>query len=111
MPLSGINTTLKYETTCQKGIEMPIFSYLALPIDGAKEALCADLATLPHCEVIPSDNREVVVLVTDTPDDDTENKLQKRLNTLQSLQSLSLTFGYDDKEDNLVKKSIAAPDG
>jgi len=78
--------------------KMPIFSYLALPIDGAREMLCTDLAKLPHCEIIPSDNREVVVLVTDTPDDDTENKLQKSLNNLQSLQSLSLTFGYDDKE-------------
>ena len=77
---------------------MPIFSYLAMPKSGAKEALCADLAALSHCEVIPSDNQEVVVLVTDTPDETTEDKLQKSLNNLQSLQSLSLTFGYDDKE-------------
>jgi len=54
--------------------------------------------TLPHCEVIPSDNREVVVLVTDTPDEATEDKLQKSLKNLQSLQSLSLAFGYDDKK-------------
>jgi nitrate reductase NapAB chaperone NapD len=77
---------------------MPIFSYLAIPTSGAKETLCCSLATLPHCEVIPSDNREVVVLVTDTPDEATEDKLQKSLKNLQSLQSLSLTFGYDDKE-------------
>ncbi len=77
---------------------MPIFSYLAMPKSGAKEVLCADLAALPHCEVIPSDNQEVVVLVTDTPDETTEDKLQKSLNNLQSLQSLSLAFGYDDHE-------------
>ncbi len=77
---------------------MPIFSYLAMPKSGAKEALCADLAALSHCEVIPSDNQEVVVLVTDTPDETTEDKLQKSLNNLQSLQSLSLAFGYDDQE-------------
>ena len=77
---------------------MPIFSYLALPKSGAKELLCADLAALSHCEVIPSDNQEVVVLVTDTPDETTEDELQKSLNNLQSLQSLSLAFGYDDKE-------------
>ena len=77
---------------------MPIFSYLAIPTSGAKELLCASLANLPHCEVIPSDNREVVVLVTDTPDEATEDKLQKSLKNLQSLQSLSLAFGYDDKK-------------
>ncbi len=77
---------------------MPIFSYLAMPKSGAKEVLCADLAALSHCEVIPSDNQEVVVLVTDTPDETTEDKLQKSLNNLQSLQSLSLAFGYDDQE-------------
>ena len=79
---------------------MPIFSYLAIPTNGAKEALCADLATLSHCEIIVSDNKEVVVVVTDTPDEATEDKLQKSLKNLQSLQSLSLTFGYDDKEQN-----------
>ncbi|BCL62836.1 hypothetical protein DGMP_35290 [Desulfomarina profundi] len=77
---------------------MPIFSYLAIPANGAKEMLCADLASLSHCEVIPSDNREVVVLVTDTPDKATEEKLQEKLKQLQTLQSLSLTFGYDDEK-------------
>ncbi len=78
---------------------MPIFSYIAIPATGAKEALCADLATLPHCEVIPAENEEVIVLVTDTPDESTEDNLQKKLHNLKSLQSLSLTFGYDDKEE------------
>jgi nitrate reductase NapAB chaperone NapD len=77
---------------------MPIFSYLAIPANGAKEMLCADLASLPHCEVIPSDNREVVVLITDAPDKTTEDKLQEKLKQLQTLQSLSLTFGYDDEQ-------------
>ncbi len=77
---------------------MPILSYLAIPKGGAIDALLSDLTALPHCEAIPSDNQEVVVLVTDTPDKDTEEKLQKSLNDLHSLQSLSLTFGYDDQE-------------
>jgi len=77
---------------------MPIFSYLAIPKNGAKEKLCAELTALSHCEVIPADNQDVVVLVTDTPDETTEEALQKTLKSLQSLQSLSLTFGYDDNE-------------
>jgi len=75
---------------------MPIFSYLAIPRDGAKETLCADLATLDHCRVIPAQNHEIVVLITDTPDETTEEALQESLKNLQSLQSLNLAFGYDE---------------
>lgn len=77
---------------------MPIFSYVAIPANGDKETLCADLIAMQHCEVIPADNKDVIVLVTDTPDENTEKKLQQTLKNLQSLQSLSLAFGYDDNE-------------
>jgi len=73
---------------------MPIFSYLALPKTGGMEQLTADLSAMEHCEVIPSDNREVVVLVTDTPDEKAEKELQYMLKKNTSLQSLSMTFGH-----------------
>ena len=76
---------------------MPVFSYLAIPRSGAKETLCAELSALSYCQVIPSTNQEVVVLVTDTPDETSEEALQVHLQKLQSLQSLSLAFGYDEK--------------
>ena len=60
--------------------------------------MCNDLAALEFCQLIPSENQDVVVLVTDTPDENTEKQLQKTLKNLPSLQSLSLTFGYDEKE-------------
>jgi nitrate reductase NapAB chaperone NapD len=77
---------------------MPIFSYLAMPKEGTRESMCKDLAALEFCQLIPSENQDVVVLVTDTPDENTEKRLQKTLKNLPSLQSLSLTFGYDEKE-------------
>ena len=73
---------------------MPILSYLVLPEAGAMEQLCTDLSTMEGCEIIPSNNEEVVVLVTDTPDEKTEETLQKTLKNLPSLQSLSMTFGH-----------------
>ena len=73
---------------------MPILSYLVLPQAGAMEQLCTDLSAMECCEIIPSDNQEVVVLVTDTPDEKTEKTLQKTLKNLPSLQSLSMTFGH-----------------
>lgn len=74
---------------------MPIFSYLAVPRTGAKGLLSTALARLPHCSVIPADNHDVVVLITDTPDQSAEEALQKELKELPCLQSLSLVFGYD----------------
>jgi len=74
---------------------MPILSYLVLPQAGAMEQLCTNLSAMEYCEIIPSDNEEVVVLVTDTPDDKTEKTLQKTLKTLPSLQSISMTFGHN----------------
>lgn len=77
---------------------MPIFSYLAMPQENARKSLCSELSALSYCEVIPAENQDVVVLVTDTPDDIAERKLQETLKSLPSLQSLSLAFGYDEKE-------------
>jgi nitrate reductase NapAB chaperone NapD len=74
---------------------MPILSFLALPQTGAMEQLCADLSAMEYCEIIPAENQEVVILVTDTPDDKAEKDLQKSLQILPSLQSLSMTFGHN----------------
>lgn len=77
---------------------MPVLSYLVLPQTGAMEQLCADLSTMQHCEIIPADNKDVVVLVTDTPDDKTEKDLQETLKNLPSVQSLSMTFGHNAEQ-------------
>jgi hypothetical protein len=37
-----------------------------------------------------------LILVTDTPDEETEKKLQEKLKTLKSLESLGMTFGHTD---------------
>ena len=75
---------------------MPIFSYLAHPVQGAKEQLVRDLAAMDFCEVTPAENEAVLILITDTPDEETEKKLQEKLNSLKSLESLSMTFGHTD---------------
>ena len=75
---------------------MPVFSYLAYPVKGAKKQLLRDLSDLEHCEVIPSENEEILILVTDTPDEEKEKELQEELKGLRSLGSLSMTFGHVD---------------
>ena len=73
---------------------MPVFSYLAYPVPGAKEELLRDLATLDYCEAVPAENEEILILVTDTPDEKKEKELQKKLKELKSLESLGMTFGH-----------------
>jgi nitrate reductase NapAB chaperone NapD len=75
---------------------MPVFSYLAYPVQGAKERLIDELAALGYCEVTPSENEEVLILVTDTPDEETEKELQKKFKNIKSLESLGMTFGHTE---------------
>ena len=42
--------------------------------------------------------RDILVLVTDAPDDDADKALHKRIRSLNSLQSLSMTFGHNDEQ-------------
>ena len=75
---------------------MPVISYLAYPVKGAKKNLIRDLKDLDYCEVMEADNEELLILVTDTPDEERERGLQKKLKAIQSLLSLSMTFGHAD---------------
>ncbi len=75
---------------------MPVFSYLAYPKEGAKDQLLKDLGALDYCEVTPAENEAVLILVTDTPDEETEKKLQQKLRAIKSLESLGMTFGHTD---------------
>jgi nitrate reductase NapAB chaperone NapD len=76
---------------------MPVFSYLAYPVQGSKAQLLDDLAALDFCEVTPAEKKEVLILVTDTPDEKTEKELQKKLKEIKSLESLGMTFGHTDE--------------
>ena len=75
---------------------MPVFSYLAYPKQGAKDQLIKELLALEYCEITPADNEQILILVTDTPDEDQEKALQKKLKSLKSLESLGMTFGHVD---------------
>lgn len=76
---------------------MPVFSYLAYPKQGAKQALFKDLTALEHCEVMPAENQNILILVTDTPDEKSEKQLQQKLKELKTLESLGMTFGHTDE--------------
>lgn len=76
---------------------MPVLAYIASPRSGEKNKLLKELNAIRHCEAFAADNAEILILVTDTPDRESEEGLQKQFNKLESLESLSMTFGYNDE--------------
>ncbi len=75
---------------------MPIFSFLVYPEKGMKDQLIDDLSKMEYCEIKPSDNKDVLILLTDTPDEETQKNLIDIIKDLGCLQSLSMTFGHTD---------------
>lgn len=80
----------------KKGENVPIFSFLAYPEKNMKDQLINDLSHMEYCEVKPSDNKDVLILLTDTPDEEINKNLMNAIKELKSLQSLSMTFGHTD---------------
>lgn len=74
---------------------MPVKSYLAYPQPGGIEALVSDLGELKGCEIHPSSNRDLVVVLTDTADAHEEELLRERLQQLSSLKYLALVAGFE----------------
>lgn len=81
---------------------MPLKSYLAYPTRGRLEPLEQALAQIPHCDVIPARNRDVVILLTDTPDAAAEQQLEVRLQGIADLDCLALVAGATP-EDELIQ--------
>ena len=73
---------------------MPVKSYLAHAFAGKKDALVLALAKLPACEYYVAENEDIVVVVTDTPDEQEDKVLYEHLNDIPALKNLSLVSGF-----------------
>ncbi|MCB9426507.1 MAG: hypothetical protein H6584_05705 [Flavobacteriales bacterium] len=74
---------------------MPIKSYLAYPFDSKKEALKQEILALQNCEVIPAENKDVLIVVTDTENTTQEDQLKAKLETLDNLKLLTMVSGFN----------------
>ena len=86
---------------------MPIKSYLAYPVKGRSDELTAALRRLGGCQVFPAVNRELLVLVTDTPHEAADEALQDALSGMPALGGLALVAGVGEAAID----SDAAPAG
>ncbi|WP_139957322.1 hypothetical protein [Flavicella sediminum] len=74
---------------------MPIKSYLAHPHQGKKSELINELTALAHCEVIPAENKDLLILVTDTDSKDQEENLRAQLDAISSIKLLAMVSGFN----------------
>lgn len=74
---------------------MSIKSYLAHPHDGKKSELIEALSNLDNCEVIPAENKDLLILVTDTDDKLEDENLKERIEAIESLKLLAMVSGFD----------------
>lgn len=81
---------------------MPICSYLVIPAEGATEGVRERLAGIPGCDVARAENRDVVILVTDTPGLEEEHELRSRLEAMEGIQALLMTFGEIDPDTDIA---------
>jgi len=67
------------------------------PVSGRLDELVAALRRLPGCDVAPAVNRDLLVLVTDSPDEAAEEALGVELAGVPALQALALVAGLGDE--------------
>lgn len=79
---------------------MPIKSYLAHPHDGQKAELKAALEKMKNCDVIPAQNKDLLIIVTDTEDNSEDNILKEKIEAIESLKLLAMVSGFDTPKSN-----------
>ena len=77
---------------------MPICSYLVISEPGASALVAERLTALPECDVVSAENRDVLILVTDTLGLEEESALRGRVEALDGIRALLLTFGEIDPD-------------
>lgn len=79
---------------------MPIISYLVHPQDGKKNELLKNLSLLENCEVIPAENENILILITDTENQNEEKQLLEKIDALENLKLRSMVSGYNSPKNN-----------
>jgi nitrate reductase NapAB chaperone NapD len=75
---------------------MPIKSYITIPKKGLRDQLLKKLSNFENVEVETSDNRDVLILVTDTSDKVADKELFNELKDLDEVQLISMVSAFSD---------------
>jgi nitrate reductase NapAB chaperone NapD len=77
---------------------MAVCSYLVIPEPGRAGPVAGRLAAIPGCEVTAAENRDVLLLVTESDGPEEEKALREELESVPGVMALVLTFGEIDPE-------------
>ena len=72
---------------------MPICGYLVFTERGRRRALAERLAALPGCDVVPAENQDLLLLVTDASGPGEDEALRRTVTEMDGVSALLLTFG------------------
>lgn len=78
---------------------MPIKSYLVHPQEGKKMQLAKILSEIGQCEVVPAENKDVLILVTETDSKQEEEVLKERLDNINDIKLMALVSGFDTQKN------------
>ena len=79
---------------------MPVKSYLAHPLEGKKQLLVEAIKAIDGCEVIPAENKDLLVVVTETESINQDEILKEKIEAIDSLKLLALVSGFDTPKTN-----------
>lgn len=84
---------------------MPVMSYLVYPVAGRRDELASTFEGMESCEILPSENTDLLLLLTDTPDAPAQKRLEEELRSLDSIATLALVSGFDDSHVTTDERS------
>ncbi len=76
---------------------MAIQSYLVYAKSGCREAVTSQLRNISGAEVSPAENRDVVILVTETSGKAATQLLEDQLAAIPEADGFALVAGYSDE--------------
>ncbi|WP_452597080.1 hypothetical protein [Pontimicrobium sp. MEBiC01747] len=79
---------------------MSVKSYLAHPYEGKKKELIETLSQINECDVIPAENKDILIVVTETETREDEDILKQKLETISSLKLLTMVSGFNTTKTN-----------
>ena len=77
---------------------MPVCSYVVVPRPGEAASVARQLSRVEGCEVVPAENADFLLLVTETDSLDEDAAVRRRVEGLAGIQALLMTFGEVDPE-------------
>ncbi len=78
---------------------MAVKSYLLFPTKGKSKALEEKLKMHTNFELLKAENKDVLVLVTESDTSEEEDKILETLKSMRELDHFTLVSGYKEESD------------